>query len=221
MNTKVNVLYMPGINCQSETMKVFRHVGAHPRLVFISDVLAGKDRFDDADVLCIPGGFSYGDHVRGGLVAGRILANAAPDQLEACTTRPMICICNGFQIGIQAGLFGRGVTLGVNSSGVFLNRPEQKHVVSKDAVTPWLRGLEGQTLTFPCAHGEGRFLYSDPEGWLPAIHYPDGENPDGSQENVAGIVSSNRFILGLMDHPERASFRDENLTIFENGVRWL
>ena len=220
MKKRVNVLYFPGTNCQRETLRAFEAVGGAARLVFASDVLAGRDRMDDADVLCIPGGFCYGDHVRAGLIAGAMLSLGVRDQLDACRRRPILCICNGFQIGVRTGLFGDGLTLTINERGTFFHQPFQRHVVPQDHGTPWLKGMEGATLRFPCAHGEGNLVFTHRDGWRPALRYPEGENPDGSMENIAGITTPDGLVFGLMNHPERAQHRPENLEIFRNGLHW-
>jgi phosphoribosylformylglycinamidine synthase len=75
-------------------------------------------------------------------------------------------------------------------------------------------------LTFPCAHAEGNLRYVSIDGFTPALYYPPDENPDGSMDNIAGITSPDGLIFGLMNHPERALFREENLEIFRNAVRW-
>ena len=219
MKRRVNVLYFPGTNCQRETLRAFEASGAEARLVFASDVVAGRDRFDNADVLCIPGGFCYGDHVRAGLIAGALLSLGFRDQLESCRRRPILCICNGFQIAVRAGLFGDGVTLTINDRGTFHHRAAQRHVVPRDHGTLWLRSLEGATLRFPCAHGEGNFTFTTRDGWRPALFYPPGENPDGAMENITGIATPDGLVFGLMNHPERAQFRSENLQIFANGLK--
>jgi phosphoribosylformylglycinamidine synthase subunit PurQ / glutaminase len=219
MKPRVNVLYFPGTNCQRETLHAFEMAGGTARQVFAEDVLSGRDRMDDADILCIPGGFCYGDHVRAGLIAGSLLSIALCEQLEECRKRPVLCICNGFQIGVRAGFFGRGVTLANNDSGTFLNRPWQKHLVPDDHGTVWLKGLEGMALEFPCAHGEGKFLYTSRDGWHPALYYPADQHPDGTTQDIAGIATPDGLVFGLMNHPERAAFRDENVEIFRNGLR--
>jgi phosphoribosylformylglycinamidine synthase len=215
----VNVLYLPGTNCQVETLRAFRDAGAAPRLVFVSDALAGTARLDDADILCLPGGFSFGDHVAAGAAAGLLLATRLRDQFLACRDRLILCICNGFQTAVRAGCFGSGVTLTVNSSGTFRDVPNQPHEVVNAAGSPWLAGLEALVLRFPCAHGEGRFEYTNSEQWRPALRYPVGENPDGSVDGIAGITTTDGLVLGLMNHPERAADRDVRLAIFRNGVQ--
>jgi phosphoribosylformylglycinamidine (FGAM) synthase-like amidotransferase family enzyme len=221
MKPTVNVLYLPGTNCQEETIAAFAAVGATPRLRFAADLLAGHERLDDADILCIPGGFSFGDHLGAGAVAGALLRSHLADQFEACRTRPLIGICNGFQIAVRGGCFGK-VALKVNSSGTFRNEENQRHVVDEDNDSPWLTGLGGQTLVFPCAHGEGRF---HPDSTTPAaeyrvaLRYEKESNPDGSFDNIAGVTSLDGLSFGLMDHPERAVDPEVRLAFFENGVR--
>jgi phosphoribosylformylglycinamidine synthase subunit PurQ / glutaminase len=219
MRPTVNLLYLPGTNCQTETARAFRHAGARPRLVFLADVLAGQARLDDADICCLPGGFSFGDHVAAGAIGGLILRTRLRQQLAACLGRPMICICNGFQIALRAGSFGPDVALHTNHTGTFHNRPDQPHRVVAGNPSPWLAGLAGATLRFPCAHGEGRFVHRGHTGWRAALRYPDGANPDGSTDHIAGITTPDGLVFGLMNHPERATDRDTRLALFENGVR--
>ncbi|SDX96688.1 phosphoribosylformylglycinamidine synthase [Amycolatopsis xylanica] len=221
MKPTVNVLYLPGTNCQDETLRAFRDVGAEPRLRFVADVLDGSERLDDADILCVPGGFSFGDHLGGGSVASLLLKTRLADQFNACLTRPLLGICNGFQIALRAGCFGEGVALKVNAAGTFRNEPHARHVVEPGNESPWLTGLSGQTLAFPFAHGEGRFshLPEATEGWQAALRYADGSELDGSQGGIAGITSADGLAFGLMNHPERAMNDEIRLAFFENGVR--
>lgn len=221
----VGVLYAPGINSHHETVWAFERAGAKPRVVSLTDVLRGVDRLDGSDAFCVPGGFAYGDHLGAGALAGQFLRIRLADQLAAVRQRPMIAICNGFQIGMRAGLFGGGVALSVNAAGTFRNVPRQPHHVERGTRSVWLNGLEGQTLRFPCAHGEGRFLHeastSSSEGgqWEVALRYPEGHNPDGSADDIAGIATSDGLVLGLMNHPERAPDEPGTIDIFANGVR--
>lgn len=224
MKPTVNVLYLPGTNCHAETIRAFAKVGAVPTLVFLADVISGASRLDSADILCIPGGFSFGDHLGAGAVAALFLRTRIAEQFRACAERPMIGICNGFQIILRAGRFGPNSSLKVNASGTFENRPSQRHIVADDNASPWLSGLGGATLTFPCAHGEGRFVYgqgpaSASARWETALRYPVDENPDGSDAGIAGITSTDGLAFGLMNHPERSVDYDTRIAFFENGVR--
>jgi len=217
MSVRVNVLYMPGTNCHRETLRAFERVGGDPRLVFLHDLLAGEARLSDADVVCLPGGFSFGDHVGAGNVAAQFLTRRLREQLDECLERPMICICNGFQIAARAGLFGE-ITLRINSEGTFCDEPRQEHRVCPENDSFWLSGLGGETLVFPCAHGEGRLEIGSRAGWLPALTYPSHTNPDGSASDIAGVTTPDGRVLGLMDHPERNPVSERALVLFRNGV---
>lgn len=220
MKPTVNVLYLPGTNCQDETMRAFAAVGASPRLRFAAELLSGDARLDDADILCIPGGFSYGDHLGAGTVAGLLLRTRLAEQFQECRKRPLIGICNGFQIAIRGGCFGTGVALRANSSGTFNNEPYQKHTVVEDNKSVWLDGLGGQEMAFPCAHGEGRFVYQGDSGaWRTALRYSEDTNPDGSTAGIGGVTSPDGLSFGLMNHPERALDPKIRLAFYENGVR--
>ncbi|MFZ4761479.1 MAG: phosphoribosylformylglycinamidine synthase subunit PurQ [Alphaproteobacteria bacterium] len=216
---KVTILYAPGTNCQHETAFAFARAGAQPRIVFLEEVVKGKDRLDDGDIFCLPGGFSYGDHVRAGCLAGLILKTIVKEQVANIVQRPWIAICNGFQIAAEAEFFGSGVTLAHNIGGTFHHQPLQPHIVAPDTDCIWLKGLQGKTLHFPCSHGEGRLLFNNRDGWRPAIYYPEHANPDGTTENITAITTLNGLGLGMMNHPERA-WRDEaNMAIINNAVR--
>jgi phosphoribosylformylglycinamidine synthase len=184
--------------------------------------MSGAARLDGADILCIPGGFSFGDHLGAGAIAGLLLRTKLADQFQNCWDRPLIGICNGFQIALRAGCFGPGIALMTNSDGTFRNRPDQSHVVNSMNESPWLSGLGGHTLEFPCAHGEGRLVYENTGmaiQWKVALRYPDDANPDGSMDNIAGLTSRNGLLFGLMNHPERARDPADRMVFFENGVR--
>lgn len=217
MSVTVNIVYFPGTNCQRETAVAFAQVGARPRHVFLTDILAGKSRLDDADILCIPGGFSFGDHIASGVIAAQFLTSRLADQLANCRRRPLIAICNGFQIAVRAGIFGQGVALAHNAIGTFQHVARQPHYVVPETNSVWLTGLGGRTLHFPCAHGEGRFVFNQRDTWRPALLYPNGQNPDGTTENITGITTPDGLALGLMNHAERLRC-DENLEIFAAGV---
>ncbi len=218
MSFTVNVLYAPGTNSHNETMYAFNRAGASASLLMLHDVLSGDAQLDSADALCIPGGFTYGDHLGAGALVGQLLQRKLSDQLARARTKPILAICNGFQIAVRAGLFGDGVALLPNAGGTFRNIVDQPHVISNDTNSVWLRGLGGEMLRFSCAHGEGRFFASSQDHWHAAILYPADENPDGSQDNIGGISTDDGLVLGLMDHPER-QLNDRNLEIFRNVVR--
>lgn len=216
----VNILYFPGTNCQRETAFAFESAGATSRIVYVIEAIRAGGRIDDADIICIPGGFSFGDHVRAGCVAGLLLKESLSRQLESIRHKPTICICNGFQIAVEAGLFGEGLALVKNDCGTFRHVRDQIHMVERHHPSLWLAGLEGQALSFPCAHGEGRLIFTKKAGWQPVLRYPANQNPDGSMEEIAGISSEDGIIFGLMNHPERNIRDKNNLMIFQNAVKW-
>jgi phosphoribosylformylglycinamidine synthase len=166
------------------------------------------------DCVVLPGGFSYGDYLRCGAIARfSPVMEAVARHAEA--GRPVIGICNGFQILCEAGLLP-GVLLR-NESLQF--RCQDVHLRAENLETPFTRLCRpGQALRVPIAHGEGRY-YAD-EATLDeleangrvAFRYctPEGEvtpeaNPNGSLRNIAGIVNQQGNVLGMMPHPERAS----------------
>lgn len=212
----VSVLYAPGTNSHRETMWAFERVGARTELLFLSEVLAGKRRLGDTDALCIPGGFAHGDHLGAGTLAGQLLRNADTG-VDSLAGTPLLAICNGFQIGMRSGLFGEGMSLTANESGTFRNIIRQPHIVQNSNCV-WLKGMEGQTVYFPCAHGEGRLVTSADASPIAALRYPADANPDGSVDDIAGITSPDGMFLGLMDHPERTPDEPGTLDIFANGI---
>jgi phosphoribosylformylglycinamidine synthase len=166
------------------------------------------------DCLILPGGFSYGDYLRAGAVAGR---SPAVNALPGFVARGGLVLgsCNGFQILCEAGLLPG--TLLRNECLQFRCQPT--HVVVEQADGPFTRGLrKGQVLKMPIAHGEGRY-HVDPSTLRTLIERNQvvfryatetGEvtaaaNPNGSTWNIAGVCNEDGTVLGLMPHPERAA----------------
>ena len=168
----------------------------------------------DLDCVILPGGFSYGDYLRAGAVAGR---SPVVEALGDFVARGgyVLGSCNGFQILCEAGLLPGALM----RNECLQYRCQSTHLVVDNVETPFTRGLRpGQVLAMPISHGEGKY-YADPEtlAALKANHRivfryatPEGRvtkaaNPNGSLENIAGVVSAEGTILGLMPHPERAA----------------
>ena len=154
-----------------------------------------------AQAVVLPGGFAHGDYLRTGAIARFSPAMEAVDEL-ARSGAPVLGICNGFQILCEAGLLP-GI-LRPNASLRFVCRDVTVLVERTD--TPFTSRCEpGQALTIPVKHGEGCY-HTPPE--LPeeqiALRYAAEDNPNGSERDIAGVVSAGGNVLGLMPHPERA-----------------
>lgn len=173
------------------------------------------------DGLIIPGGFSYGDYLRGGALASHVpLMNSVSD--FAKSGRSILGICNGFQILTELRLLP-GVLL-KNESGRFVC--EQSELVLADGKSQYHQQLAGvERLCVPVAHGEGRY-FIDPEGLKRLedqgqvlFRYKTGTNPNGAVSDIAGIIDESGKILGMMPHPERAT--DQVMGGSEDGLKIL
>ncbi|HEY2991353.1 MAG TPA: phosphoribosylformylglycinamidine synthase subunit PurQ [Methylomirabilota bacterium] len=168
----------------------------------------------DLDCIVLPGGFSYGDYLRAGAVAGRSpVVEALPEFVAGGGL--VLGSCNGFQILCEAGLLPGALM----RNECLQYRCQSTHLLVENAETPFTRALRpGQVLTMPISHGEGKY-HADPET-LRALRqrhqvvfrYATAEgqvtraaNPNGSVENIAGIVNEEGTVLGLMPHPERSA----------------
>ncbi|MEE3367995.1 MAG: phosphoribosylformylglycinamidine synthase I [Planctomycetota bacterium] len=221
---RVLILRAPGTNCDGETAFAFHQSGAESDVVHINRLRENPALTRQYQVLCIPGGFSYGDDV----AAGRILANQLRHHLADAIAefkeagKLVLGICNGFQVLIKSGMLlpadeAAVATLTWNDSRQFEDRWVDLAVVSSKSV--FLRDIHSMYL--PIAHAEGKFVvreerqlqrleseeqlvlrYASQQGnWRAPLAFP--ENPNGSVANVAGICDDSGRILGLMPHPER------------------
>jgi phosphoribosylformylglycinamidine synthase I len=240
--SQIAILYAPGTNCHEETAAAVERAGGKTVLLHLHELLAGHDSLENYGAGIIPGGFSFGDHLAAGRIFATLLVARLREQLTAFleAQRPMLGICNGFQVLTEAGILparragARGMAMLENQSSHFEDRKIRLLVSSEKSM--WTEGLAGRVLEMPCAHAEGRamiseeaisrprvaFQYSDAQG-KPATEYPD--NPNGSPNAIAGVTDESGLVLGLMPHPERASlaahYSQDGLPIFENLVRWL
>lgn len=209
---RVAIITFPGTNCEDETKyAVERVTGFEAKIVF-------HEEFNPEgwDAVIIPGGFSYGDYGRAGLIASW---SPVIEELKKSVEegQPVLGICNGFQILTEAGLLPG--TLLPNTSGRFIARWLKLKIHNPRG--PWLAlGNEAQTLYMPIAHAEGRYYHPSPEKLLadrPWIEYV--ENPNGSIMNIAGLASRDGLVLGLMPHPERAIEPSQTPYPFSPGGR--
>src|SRR6185295_3684686 len=165
---RVLILRAPGTNCDVETAYAFERAGARAERLHVNQVLAEPGRLSDFQILCLPGGFSYGDDV----AAGRILGNQLRHHLAAriaefkADGKLILGICNGFQILIKSGVLlehapaeTAPATLTWNDSGKFEARWVHLKVTSSKSI--FFSGIESMYL--PVAHAEGKFVTRDPE----------------------------------------------------------
>jgi len=235
---RVYILYAPGTNCHEETADGFRLAGGDPVVCHLtSDLLNHRKRLAECDIIAIPGGFSFGDHVAEGRIFAIDLIYRLKDQLIEVLDKDILIIgiCNGFQVLADTGLLPGndgpgeiGAIIDKNLSAVFESRWVE--IYAQETNCKWTEGIGDEPLRMPIAHGAGRviirsdydenqtvFRYGKPRG---TESYPD--NPNGSPGGRAGICDPTGKILGLMPHPERAIYpwlgSEDGLKIFKAGI---
>jgi phosphoribosylformylglycinamidine synthase I len=206
---KVGVVSFPGSNCDEDALLAIIEQ-LHERAV----MLWHKDHdLQGADVIILPGGFSYGDYLRSGAIA-RFSPIMQEVVAHAKRGGPVIGICNGFQIAVEAGLLPGALLR--NHSLQFRSMPVTLKVESTSTVFT-NAATKGSLLTMPIAHGDGRFTADaemldrlEGEGQV-VFRYVDANgaataaaNPNGSMRNIAGVANESGTVVGLMPHPERA-----------------
>ncbi|MCH1493645.1 MAG: phosphoribosylformylglycinamidine synthase subunit PurQ [Rubripirellula sp.] len=231
VSPRVLVLRAPGTNCDEETAYAFERAGAIAERVHVNRLIENSTLKDRYQILCVPGGFSYGDDI----AAGRILATRLRQHLgdlvhafaEGNADRLILGICNGMQVLMRLGVLTSGVgdeerepaTLTWNNHGRFEDR--WVHLAVDQTPCVFLRGVKQMYL--PMAHAEGKFVAANDavlddlrsQGRL-AIRYssdatsgvqeeilPFPQNPNGADANVAGVCDLSGRVFGLMPHPER------------------
>ncbi len=197
---KAAVLVFPGSNCDRDLAVAFRAAGFEVDMVWHKDT----DLPAATDVVGIPGGFSYGDYLRcGAIAAGSPIMGAV--RAHADKGGYVLGICNGFQVLCETRLLP-GVLMR-NAGLKFVCRAQGLAVATTDsAFTGGYR--DGATITVPIAHHDGNYQI-DPDGLArlqaeDRIAFTYSANPNGSVADIAGVLSENRRVLGMMPHPERA-----------------
>jgi phosphoribosylformylglycinamidine synthase len=197
---RVGVTVFPGSNCDRDALHAVERAGAEPVELWHADAdLKG------VDAVVVPGGFSYGDYLRPGAIA-RFAKVMGPLEEFARAGGPVLGVCNGFQVLLEAHLLPGALLR--NTGMRFVSRRVRTRIES--SATPWT-GLfeEGEEIVLPVAHNEGNY-YADQttlhrledEGRV-VLRYL--ENPNGSANDIAGICNEARNVVGLMPHPERVS----------------
>ncbi len=214
---KILVFSGYGLNCEEETKYAFELAGGKADIVHINDLIDGKKKIKNYQILAFPGGFSYGDDTGSGKAYANKVRNHLSKDLEEFVAQKklVIGICNGFQILTNLGLLPGALTF--NKKARYLDRWVDVRIENQSS--PWLKGIEG--LSLPIAHGEGKYFASADtleklnfEDKI-ALRYIEGEicdyqdleaNPNGSLENIAGVLGYEGRVIGMMPHPERALF---------------
>ena len=220
MKPKVIVLRGAGTNCDIETANSFNYTGAASELVHINKLLSGEKKLLDFDIAAFPGGFSYGDDISAGKIFAVKLFKILKDfEKFIKSKRPVIGICNGFQILAKTGFLPENnqnaqiSTLYTNDCGHFIAGWTSLKV-NKKSPSIFTKNLPDE-ICLPIAHGEGKFIVEDKKAMagilnlnLHALTY--AKNPNGSMFDIAGIVNKTGTCFGLMPHPERNFFSYHN-----------
>ena len=224
------VLAAPGTNRDHDVAFALELAGAVPRIALLAEVLAEPSVVHDAQMLVVAGGFSYADALGAGRMWSLQLTHGIGDTLKefVAAGKPVIGICNGFQVLTAAGLLPGA--LGHNASGHF--QCEWVRLEAPANTCVWTQGLD--QLECPIAHGEGRYVHPDPAALAAsgqvALTYA-GRNPNGSVDGIAAICNAAGNVFGLMPHPEdhvlpqqhprwtRGESGGLGIRLFENGVR--
>ena len=213
--TKVCVLTGYGINADRELAVAFADAGAAVECVHLQRILDSPARLEEYRIIAFPGGFSFGDHLGSGLALAGIVRSHLLDAVHEFVARGglVLGICNGFQVLVKSGLLPGGdgdsaprASLVYNASGHFIDRWVSLRTGPAAAFSPWLAGIE--TLILPIRHGEGRFVHASEDVRRATVSRTaflyDADNPNGSDDDIAGVVDPTGRILGLMPHPEAA-----------------
>ena len=199
MSATVGVVVFPGSNCEHDVVEALRGLGARAVLLWHGDAQLG-----DVDAVVLPGGFAHGDYLRPGALA-RFSPVMGPITEFAAAGGPIVGICNGFQVLTEAGLLPGA--LQKNRGAKFLCAPADLVVASAQSALTCATEV-GEVLRLPINHFEGNYTCSaetlaelQAEGRV-VLRYVD--NPNGSMDDIAGVCSAGRNVVGLMPHPERA-----------------
>ena len=214
------VIVFPGSNCDVDMYHAVKdeldEFGRHE----VKYVWHSESNLDSFDAILLPGGFSYGDYLRCGSMAS--LSNIIPAIHKANDEgKPILGVCNGFQILTEAGLLPGALLRNTNMK--FICKTVKLKVENNNSIFTGLYN-KGQTVQYPIAHGEGNY-YCDKAAYEDMkvngqILFTYEDNPNGSLHNIAGICNKKGNVLGMMPHPERAASKllggDDGLLLFKS-----
>ncbi|MFC5733356.1 phosphoribosylformylglycinamidine synthase subunit PurQ [Cytobacillus gottheilii] len=198
---KFAVIVFPGSNCDIDMFHAIKdELGAEAEYVWHD-----TESLDEFDGILLPGGFSYGDYLRSGAIAR--FSNVMKEVVKAAEAgKPILGVCNGFQVLLEAGLLPGAMRR--NETLKFICRPVQLKVENRETMFT-SSYQEQEEIMIPIAHGEGNY-YCDEQTLAQLkenkqiVFTYSGTNPNGSLEDIAGIVNKKGNVLGMMPHPERA-----------------
>ena len=208
---RTGVLVFPGSNCDRDVIVALKVLSKLSPI----KIWHKETKIPNLDLIIIPGGFSFGDYLRCGAIAAKSpIINALKN--HASRGGAVLGICNGFQILIETGLLPG--SLRRNKNLKFICK-EISLIIQKSMFNPFTSGLNPKSkILLPIAHNEGNYFANqdtlkklEENGQIP-FKYVSSENPNGSKNDIAGVLSNNGRILGMMPHPERAvnSFNNSN-----------
>ncbi|WDH79130.1 phosphoribosylformylglycinamidine synthase subunit PurQ [Microbacterium esteraromaticum] len=220
MTVRVGVITFPGSLDDRDAQRAVRMAGAEPVALW-----HGSHDLQGVDALVLPGGFSYGDYLRSGAIAA-LSPIMAEVKDAAAKGMPVLGICNGFQMLVEAHLLPGGLIR--NDHQHFVRRDQRLTVENAD--TAWTSEFDaGQEIVIPLKNGEGGYIASEDtldrlegEG-LVAFRYA-GVNPNGSLRDIAGLTNTAGNVVGLMPHPEHAieaGFGPDTSAAMRSGVDGL
>jgi phosphoribosylformylglycinamidine synthase subunit PurQ / glutaminase len=210
---KFGIVVFPGSNCDHDAYSVLRHnLNQDVEFLWHKETTIG-----DRNVIILPGGFSYGDYLRCGAISR--FSSVMKDIIRFAEKGGIVIgICNGFQILCESGLLPGALLR--NSNLKFICKNVTLHIENKETIfTNSYKVKRIEEITIPIAHAEGNYFCDDDtlksllDNEQVVFRYKD--NPNGSLENIAGIINKNGNVLGMMPHPERAS---ENLLQSVDGI---
>ncbi len=245
-NPRFIILSGDGINCERETREAFILSGGDADIYHINEVIDNPSILKNYDGMAIPGGFSFGDELGSGqLLALKIKYQLADAFREfVAMKKPIIGICNGFQVLVKLGLlpYSNGnkiLTLTNNISGQFIDKWVNLDVDAKN-ICAWASDLNDK-IELPIRHGEGRVVFKDNADYQKLkdngqIVFEYDEDVNGAYKNIAGICDETGLILGMMPHPEayvsNVTYKNQSksgdifgkgdgLFLFENIIKYL